>query len=75
MQNNSGHAYLRKIVEKNGFKPTVFLTKFIVEEDKKRIETEETYMDKEMKRRIDIVKTATGVAAAVDDSYKSGQFD
>ncbi|XP_063689678.1 uncharacterized protein LOC134822503 [Bolinopsis microptera] len=72
VQNNSGHSYLRKIVEKNSFKPTLFLTKFIVEEDKKRIVSEETYMDKEM---IDIVKTATGAAAAVDDSYKSGQFD
>ncbi|XP_063689104.1 uncharacterized protein LOC134822128 [Bolinopsis microptera] len=72
VQNNSGLSYLRKIVEKNSFKPTLFLTKFIVEEDKKRIVSEETYMDKE---RIDIVKTATGAAAAVDDSYKSGQFD
>ena len=67
---------MNQIVEKNGFKSTSFLTKFIVEQDKKIIVGEESYMDKEMKRRIDIVKKATGVtAAAVDGSYKSGQFD
>ena len=43
IQNNSGHGYLRELVKINGFFPTVFMTNYIVEMDKKRIEDEEIY--------------------------------
>ena len=38
IQNNSGHGYLRELIEVNGFLPTVCITNYIVEMDKRRIE-------------------------------------
>ena len=73
LQNNAGNGYLKLLTEQNGFKPTLFLTQYIVFQDKKRIEDEEAYMKREMDRKIEVVKVATG--AASESSYKSGQFD
>ena len=70
IQNNSGQGYLRELVKINGFFPTVFMTNYIVEMDKKRIEDEEIYQKNELRRRINIVKEAKGEAY-----YKSGQFN
>ena len=61
------------MTEQHGFKPTLFLTQYIVFQDKKRIEDEEADMKREMDRKIEVVKVATG--AASESSYKSGQFD
>ena len=43
LQNNVGSSYLVDTIEKNGFQPTAHTTRYVVEQDRNRIEAEENY--------------------------------
>lgn len=73
MKNNAGCGYIFHMVENNGFKATANLTQYIIEQDKKRIEGEETYQKKEIGRRVKIVKEA--ITGPEDSAYKSGAYN
>lgn len=76
LQNNAGMGYLKKLVEDNGYKSTPYLTDYIVTLDKKRIEDEEEYGCKEIRRRLEMVRVAKRISAAEPEgSYKSGTYD
>ena len=69
LQNNAGHGYISDLVLKNGYKGNLYLTSYVAEQNRKKIKDEELFLNKEMTRRVNVVKEAVG------SSYKSAMFN
>ena len=68
LRNNTGKSFIKDYLERNKFKSSLEMEHHVAEQDKKRIDAEKQFNEKEISCRCSIVESARA-------HYKSGAFD